>query len=220
MKKLLVLLFLLCLVLSGCGNKNLDSLTEATEAVKNCTAPDFAALQAINPDIIAWLSIPGTEINEPILRREGDDSFYQTHSPDGKNAGIAVFSQSAYNSADMNDPITVLYGSNQRQFANLQHRYSENGSLDQFGTINIYTPTETKTYHVFGAGSFTDAHLLHTYKDDSSSLIYDWSQYHVMSRQYDGTTSLPNGAKLLVLSTHAREDDDQRYLILAVSSSS
>ena len=28
------------------------------------------------------------------------------------------------------------------------------------------------------------------------------------------TTSIPDGAKLLVLSTHAREDDDQRFLIL------
>ena len=217
MKKILVLLCLFCLVLTACGNEAPDAITDASEAVKNGAAPDFTALQALNPDIIAWLSIPGTEINEPVLRREGEDNFYQTHSTDGKTAGTAVFIQSAYNSADMNDPITVLYGPNQRQFANIQHRYTENGSLDQFGTIIIYTPTETKTYRVFGAGSFTDTHLVHTYKSDSNSLISDWSEYHVMSRQYDGTTSLPSGAKLLVLSTHAREDDEQRYLVLATT---
>ena len=217
MKKILVLLCLFCLVLSACGNEASDVITDASEAVKNGTPPDFTALQALNPNIIAWLSIPGTEINEPVLRREGEDNYYQTHSPDGKTAGTAVFSQSAYNSADMNDPITVIYGPNQRQFANIQHRYTENGSLDQFGTIIIYTPAETKTYRVFGAGSFTDTHLVHTYKSDSSSLISDWSEYHVMSRQYDGTTSLPDGAKLLVLSTHAREDDEQRFLILAAT---
>ena len=217
MKKILVLLCLFCLVLPGCGKEASDAITDASEAVKNGTPPDFTALQALNPDIIAWLSIPGTEINEPILRREGEDNFYQTHSPDGKTAGTAVFIQSAYNSADMNDSITVIYGPNQCQFANIQHRYTENGSLDQFGTIIIYTPTETKTYRVFGAGSFTDTHLVHTYKSDSSSLISDWSQYHVMSRQYDETTSLTDGAKLLVLSTHAHEDDEQRFLILAKS---
>ena len=217
MKKFFILLCLFCLVLPACGNQTPDSFTEAAEAVKNGTPPDFASLQAVNPDVIAWLTIPGTEINEPILRREGEDSFYQTHAPDGKTAGTAVFSQSAYNSADMNDPITVLYGSNQRQFANLQHRYTENGSLEQFGTVIIYTPTETLSYRVFGAGAFTDTHLLHTYRDDSSTLIRDWFRYHVMSRQYDGTTSLPDGARLLVLSTHAREDDDQRYLVLATT---
>ena len=215
MKKIFVLLCLICLVLSACGKETSDAITDASEALKNGTPPDFTALQALNPDIIAWLSIPGTEVNEPILRREGEDNFYQTHSPDGKTAGTAVFTQSAYNSADINDPITVLYGPNQRQFANIQHRYTENGSIDQFGTIIVYTPAETKTYRVFGAGSFTDTHLLHTYKDDSSSLISDWSEYHVMSRQYDGTTSLTGGTKLLVLSTHAREDDEQRFLILA-----
>lgn len=219
MKKLFTFIFTLLTVflLCCCTTTKPDPLTEASEAVKNGTAPDFAAVQALNPDIIAWLSIPGTEINEPILRREGEDTFYQTHSPDGKTAGTAVFSQSAYNSADMNEPITVLYGSNQRQFANLQHRYTENGSLDQFGTVIVYTPAETLTFHVFGAGSFTDTHLLHTYKTDSSSLISDWSQYHVMSRQYDGTQTIPPGARLLILSTHAREDDDQRYLILATT---
>jgi sortase B len=205
------------ILLSACGSPKPDPFSDASAAVKNGTPPDFASLQALNPDVIAWLTIPGTEISEPILRREGEDSFYQIHAPDGKTAGTAVFSQSAYNSADMNDPITVLYGSNQRQFANLQHRYTENGSLEQFGTVIVYTPTETLSYRVFGAGAFTDAHLLHTYKDDSSTLIRDWFRYHVMSRQYDGTTSLPDGAKLLVLSTHAREDDDQRFLILATT---
>ena len=217
MKKFFILLCLFCLVLPACGNQAPDSFTEAAEAVKNGTPPDFASLQALNPDVIAWLTIPGTEINEPVLRREGEDSFYQTHAPDGKNAGTAVFSQSSYNSADMNDPITVLYGSNERQFANLQHRYTENGSLEQFGTVIIYTPNETQSYRVFGAGAFTDAHLLRTYKEDSSTFIRDWFRYHVMSRQYDGTTSIPDGAKLLVLSTHAREDDDQRFLILATT---
>ena len=209
-------LFILIL-LSACGSPKPDPFSDASAAVKNGTPPDFTSLQALNPDVIAWLTIPGTEVNEPVLRREGEDSFYQTHAPDGKNAGTAVFSQSTYNSADMRDPITVLYGSNERQFANLQHRYTENGSLEQFGTIIIYTPTETLTYRVFGAGAFTDAHLLRTYKDDSTTLIRDWFRYHVMSRQYDGTTSIPDGARLLVLSTHAREDDEQRFLILATT---
>lgn len=217
MKKFFILLCLFCLVLPACGNQTPDSFTETAEAVKNGMPPDFASLQAVNPDVIAWLTIPGTEINEPILRREGEDSFYQTHAPDGKNAGTAVFSQSSYNSADMRDPITLLYGSNERQFANLQHRYTENGSLEQYGTVIVYTPTETLSYRVFGAGAFTDAHVLRTYKDDSSTFIRDWFRYHVMSRQYDGTTSIPDGAKLLVLSTHAREDDEQRFLVLATT---
>lgn len=36
---------------------------------------DFAALQAENKDIYAWLYIPGTGINEPLVQRE-DDSYY------------------------------------------------------------------------------------------------------------------------------------------------
>ena len=37
---------------------------------------DFEALQAENPDIYAWITIPGTNVDYPILQREGDNGYY------------------------------------------------------------------------------------------------------------------------------------------------
>lgn len=37
---------------------------------------DFAALKAKNPDVVAWLYVPGTDVNYPILYREADNEYY------------------------------------------------------------------------------------------------------------------------------------------------
>ena len=87
-----------------------SSQPEATE--EPYVSPiDFASLQGQNPDIYGWLRIPNTEFDFPLVQREGDDSFYLTHGSDGEeNPAGAIFTESAYNSTDMEDPVTVAYG--------------------------------------------------------------------------------------------------------------
>ena len=70
---------------------------------------DFAALQAINPDIYAWLEIPGTDISYPVVQHPDDDSYYLRRNSDREySAGGAIFSEATYNSTDLNDPVTIL----------------------------------------------------------------------------------------------------------------
>ena len=143
---LLVLASLLC-ACAGKSESGPSALDAAREAALGGHAPDFAALRERNPDIVAWLSAPDASISEPVLRRQGDDSYYASHAPDGtQNAGGSVFSQSAYNAMDFTDPVTVLYGSEAtpgRQFSSLQRTFSEDGSLSRAGDILVYTPDGT-----------------------------------------------------------------------------
>ena len=120
-----------------------SSQPEATE--EPYVSPiDFEALQGQNPDIYGWLRIPGTEFDFPLVQREGDDSFYLTHDSDGEEdpAG-AIFTESAYNSADMEDPVTVAYGHQMiagTMFGKLQATYSQENALDDYGEIIVYLP--------------------------------------------------------------------------------
>ena len=104
-----------------------SSQPEATE--EPYVSPiDFASLQAQNPDIYGWLCIPNTEFDFPLVQRQGDDSFYLTHGSDGEeNPAGAIFTESAYNSTDMEDPVTVAYGHQMHagtMFGKLQATYS------------------------------------------------------------------------------------------------
>ena len=47
---------------------------------------DFASLQARNPDVYAWITVPGTNIDYPILQSDGDNSYYLDHTMDGESS--------------------------------------------------------------------------------------------------------------------------------------
>ena len=69
------------------------SSASTDSAVPYVSPIDFASLQKENPDIYAWLRIPGTEFDFPILQRAGDDDYYLTHDNDGNDNSMgAIFS--------------------------------------------------------------------------------------------------------------------------------
>ena len=67
------------------------------------------------PDVYAWLSLPGTRIDYPIVQRFGDDSYYVQRDLDGKHdpAGT-LFTEYQYNSKSFEDPVTIIYGHHMR----------------------------------------------------------------------------------------------------------
>ncbi len=147
---------------------------------------NFAALQAINPDVYAWISIPGTSVDYPVLcRREGDDPdnpYYLKHDIDGNSDGTAahsaIFSEN-FNSADFTDFLTVIYGHAMRDgsmFADLLN-YRDRDFFEKYPWIIVYTPEKTLIYKVFSACKFDERHLLRNY--DWTSLVnrvgyYPW----------------------------------------------
>ena len=83
---------------------------EETADVEN--AVDFSKLKEENQDIYAWITIPGTNVNNPVLQSSDDDTYYLDHNRSGKASPYgAIFSQSM-NALDFSDPVTVLYGHN------------------------------------------------------------------------------------------------------------
>ena len=52
---------------------------------------DFAALQQQNPDVYAWIQVPGTEVDYPILQSSNDNTYYLNHTIDGEEKEGAIF---------------------------------------------------------------------------------------------------------------------------------
>lgn len=58
-------------------------VTEEPEETPKSTVEipiDFQTLQNMNPDIYAWIKVPGTVIDYPIAQSETDNSYYLNHS--------------------------------------------------------------------------------------------------------------------------------------------
>ena len=85
---------------------------------------DWKSLRAVNPDVVAWIKIPGTVVDYPVVQTK-DNQYYLKRGFDGKKNSCGTIFMNTYNRTDFSDYNTVLYGHNMK-----------NGSM--FAVINKY----------------------------------------------------------------------------------
>ena len=185
---------------------------------------DFAALQAENPDLYAWIYVPNTNVNLPVAQRTGDDFFYLDHDRRGDYAVEGtVFSQTA-NALDFSDPVTVLYGHNivdDGMFATL-HRFEDPSFFAENGEFYLYTPGHILVYQVVAAYEYDDRHILNSFDfaDPAVREAYFASVLapdDLQANVRDGVV-LHADSRLVQLSTcrSALTSDPVRYLVTGV----
>ena len=182
---------------------------------------DFDALKAQNPDVYAWISIPGTSIDYPILQSAEDDTYYLNYTID-KVKGLpgSIYTESL-NAQDFSDNNTVIYGHNMKNgsmFADL-HKYSDNLFLKENAYVMIYTPDQVLKYQIFAAYVSDDKHILKTY-DFTDDAVYqgylnDIFAMRQMGVILDKELEVTKENKILTLST-CNSVFDQRWLVQAV----
>ncbi len=184
---------------------------------------DFESLWSMNPDIYAWLCIPGTNVNYPILQREGDDSFYLDHDSEGEpSQSGALFTEETYTKKDFSDPVTVVYGHNMRSgamFGKLQETYSEQDGLETYRDMVVYLPERELHYEAFAAVPHDMRHILY-YNDFTDPEVFQKFLEQTLSvrsinANIDENVEVTAEDQLLILSTCLRGDRDRRYLVLA-----
>lgn len=186
---------------------------------------DFAQLQAEAPDIYAWLELPDTGIDDPVLQRAGADLFYNSHNAYGQYYMCgAVFSQSAYNGRNFDSPMTVLYGHSTvlgqpGAFMELNN-YADEAYFDAHREMRVYMPDGMYVYRIFAACVHSNEHLLycHDFSDETqfdaffSSLTEDTSP----DSHIDAEALPQTGDKVLTLSTCYSANKNLRYLVMGV----
>lgn len=181
---------------------------------------DFDALHEVNPDIYAWIEIPGTEISYPILQREGDNSFYIRRNESGAYySGGCIFSED-YNKRDFSDRMTVIYGHNLssgKAFAYLND-FADSSVFNTHRYIYIYLPDKLLVYEIFAAYPYGSDHLLLNHNFDDREDFGDFFDA-AFSSLSPSANFVENGKpdfdsdKVLTLSTCYRQDRHQRFLV-------
>lgn len=184
---------------------------------------DFEQLQEdINEDIYAWIYVPGTNIDDPVVQHPSDDSYYLSFNLDGSMGYPGgIYTEGACNGKDFTDRMTVIYGHNMKDgsgFGSL-HNFEEETVFNESRYIFIYLSDDIKVYEIFAAYEGSSAHIIlgHAWDDES------WVQYL-------GDTLLLTGEKdhavdsyefaaddlVLTLSTCIRNSPNHRYLVQGV----
>ena len=133
---------------------------------------DFQTLQNMNPDIYAWIKVPGTVIDYPIVQSGTDNSYYLNHSVEhDENKAGAIFTED-YNTKTFEDPNTVIYGhgmANGSMFDGL-HQYMDRDFFDQNKEVIIYMPDKILHYQIFAAYLYDNRHLLQSFNFDNKDI--------------------------------------------------
>lgn len=184
---------------------------------------DFAAKQAENPHVVAWIQIPGTVIDYPIMQSGNDveENFYLDHGPDRrKNRNGSIYIQQM-NRADFTHPNTVLYGHNMANgsmFAAIRkYRYEEFFNENQY--IYIYTPGHILTYHIYSAFVYDNRHILNSFDfsdpEEYGAFLEQTLNPVSMSRHVREGVEVTTDDRIITLST-CTANSWERYLVEGV----
>ena len=91
---------------------------------------DFEALKKINPEIIAWIRIPDTRIDYPVVQGT-DNEYYLKHTfKKTEHVAGSIFLDKD-NSPDFTNRKTILYGHNMKDGSMFQglHKYERESNL-------------------------------------------------------------------------------------------
>ncbi len=185
---------------------------------------DFATLQTTkNADIYAWIAVPGTNIDYPVLRHPTDDGYYLYHNLNGSQGYPGCIYTENWNTKDWTDPVTVLYGHDMRSTGTMfhqLHKFETQSFFDKNEYFYIYTPDKTLQYRIFSAYVHTNEHLL---ANHSFSVKEQFDSFFGMvlatnsgkSHVRDGV-EISSESKIVALSTCIKNQPTQRYIIFGV----
>ena len=208
-----------------------ESLTSATTTLQTVSEKkienkiDFNSLQKQNNEIYAWIKVPGTKVNYPVVQSEISDDFYLKHSATDKSysSSGAVYTQSL-NKKDFTDRVTLIYGHNgygDTYFTTL-HRFEKPDFFEKHTKFVIYTPTEKLTYKIVSAFKYDDRHILNSfdfhndevYKEFIDMIQNPTSTNKNVAKPLDKEITIEDN--IVVLSTCFTGQKNNRYLVCGV----
>lgn len=182
---------------------------------------DFAGLQEMNPEIYAWIRIPGTEVDYPIVQRPEDDAYYLDHTIEGAEGLPGSIYTESLNKKDFTDKNTVIYGHNMKDntmFGSLKD-YKDSAYMDEHSEVYIYTPEHIFTYKIFAAVTYDSRHIMVAFdfaQDEQYQAYLDsLSQVRNMASYINTDIPVTTADRIITMST-CNGNNDQRFLVEAV----
>ena len=184
---------------------------------------DWESLYETNEDIYAWIYIPNTNVDYPVLQHPGLNDYYLDYNLDhSKGYPGCIYSQVTYNNKEFTDFNTVLYGHNMRNgtmFRTL-HNFEEQTFFDENRYVYIYTPEKVLVYDIFAAYAFDDRHILAHFDNANISDREDYLEeifgIRDMSAHFRKDIEVTTDSNILTLVTCISTRPDQRYLVQGV----
>ena len=233
LKKALAILFACCMLFGGAVSASAaDEITFNPDDLNTWYSSSIPLWEEVNPDVRAWLRIPNTNINWPIVIGP-DNLYYNSLGYDkkySKNGVLWAGSGVRFGDAESVSSNPVIYGHNWTNYsANPAIARSSDimfGQLTSFHHLSFaqatpyiqYSTPESDMIYVVFAAFYTDLNFRYIYENpDEEYLAYMISEARERSL-HDYAVEVDSTDKLLTLSTCTRaygKREDQRFVVMA-----
>lgn len=186
---------------------------------------DFAAMKDINEDIYAWITIPDTTIDYPIVQGTHEDNvdYYLDHTIEhAEGFPGSIYTRETDNTKTFEEFNTLIYGhelADNTMFTPL-HNYMDPEYFNTHREIKIYLPEKELTYKVFAAVTYDDRLIPYYYdnNDETARKSFLESIYNnrYLSDNIADDITVTENDQIITLSTCLYDLPDNRYLVLAV----
>ncbi|MEG2575517.1 MAG: class B sortase [Christensenella sp.] len=180
---------------------------------------DFDALRAVNEEIAAWIYIPNTSIDYPVLKGEDNDYYISHNAEKEKNRAGAIFIDYT-NAPDFTDSNTLIYGHRMNDgsmFADL-HKYEDEKFFKENDKVYVYLADgSVRVYKVFGAGVVDEYDEAYTtnFADTAAFGKYLTKMKNRSAASVNMETT--DNDKIITLSTCVQGQDTNRYIVQAMA---
>lgn len=160
----------------------------------------FAELKSQNDDTIGWITLPGSQINYPIVQAL-DNNYYLRRGFDKKYNILGSIFADYKNTSDFTDQNTVLYG---------HHMFDESGMFSDLEKLRKQ--------------KYFDEHRFITIKLENQLLIYEIFSVYPIDSGYDYRSSsygssyqsfLNTAYNMSVVNTYVKPSDKDKILTLS-----
>ena len=105
------------------------------------TVIDFDVLKKINPDVVSWITIPGTNIDYPVLQGK-DNNQYLHKDMEGKDSAAGAIFLDHGDKADLSSRHNIIYGHHMKNGTMFKDivKYKDQQYFDEHQDIILYTP--------------------------------------------------------------------------------
>lgn len=174
---------------------------------------DFAALQMLNPDVVGWIYIEGTNVNYPIVQAGDNDSYLYRLISGETNSSGSIFLDAGASELFLSRN-NSLYGHNMKNgtmFADITD-YVDQEFYEAHPVALLLTPQGNYKVNIFSC-YITDAW------DNAWQISFNGSEYgqwlnELQRRSYLVTDVHPTEAdRVLTLSTCTYETENARLLV-------
>lgn len=175
---------------------------------------DLESLRAVNPEVVGWLTIDGTDIDYPVAQHS-DNDYYLHHLFTGEWNSSGCLFMDCHNQSDFSGRHTIIYGhhmDNGTMFQNLMY-YKNQSFYNKNPTARLITPDGSYTVEFF-AGYVADVNSNAWKLDFTSDRDFaDWLAAALERSLFESTVIPTATDKIVTLSTCSYEFYNARFVL-------